>query len=142
MCVCICVCARGHGVCLYEVRTNTCAGLHGAEKATVRKLNTNEKDRGYISARSVIFQTLSNIRLRHLLFLSFSFRIRLEFPCSVKELVHCDGSARREPEHSSDQPCHANTQTLKHKHLHLCTHMHTLMPRLKGLLCSLCRWWH
>lgn len=97
-CVYMCaLCARGQGVCLCEVRTNRYASLHRVEKANGYLLGANEKDRGYVSVRSVIFQAVSNIWLWHLLF-SFSFRIRLEFPCSVKELVHCDGSARREPE--------------------------------------------
>lgn len=69
--------------------------------------------------------------------LSLSLCIRVEFPCSVKEPVHCDGSARREPEHSSGQPCHTNTQTHMHKHQQL----YTLLPRLDGPLYPVGSWY-
>lgn len=44
--------------------------------------------------------------------------------CGVKEPAHCDGSARREPEHSSDQPCHARAHAYTHMQKHLRTDAH------------------
>lgn len=128
-CVCMCaLCARGQGVCLCEVRTNRYASLHRVEKANGYLLGANEKDRGYVSVRSVIFQAVSNIWLWHLLFSFFllPYQTGISLQCeragplwrlsqAWARSIPLTSHATQTHKHSS-----INTRTFTHKCTHYC----------------------